>query len=710
MRQCRFGGSSPYPFSLFCLLLAALGLSSAASAQVINEVVANHTGSDDHEFLELFGTASTDYSSLTLLQVEGDTGSGPGTIDRILPVGTTDSGGLWFTGFLDNQLENGCATFLLVETFSGTLGMDLDTNDDGVFDLTPWTQILDDLTIVDDEGANVTYSTTLLSPGFDGNSFTPGGASRLPNGVDTNAQADWTRNDFSGAGLPGFIGSLDPGEASNTPGLVNSADPPPPPAAVINEVVRDHVGMDIQEFVEIFGQPLTDYGTNWIVVLDGDGVIAASIQAGTSDMGGFWTTPSLADALPDGTTSVLLVQTFTGNPGEDLDTNDDGTLDLEPWTAINDAVALAAADGQTYASTVLAPGHGGLGAVVGGASRIPNAIDTDTPGDWVRNDFDGEGLPGFGGAAGTTVARSEARNTPGTFNQISLEGYYAGVDASNGAILRSTLHDAIDDHTRFPYSADSLDTWNMLESADEDPADPTQILDVYQNATFAKFGGGVGPYNREHSWPRSYGFPDDNSENYPHNDGHHLFLSEVSYNGDRGNSAFGSCNAGCTELPTSVNNGQGGGTGVYPGNSNWFSGDGNTGSWETWIGRRGEIARAQLYMDLRYAGDTHGVTGVVEPDLILTDDTSLIVGTGNNEPTAHMGRLSVLLTWHREDPVDDLERRRNEIIQSFQGNRNPFVDQPDWAECIFLGQLCDPPIHQDGFESGDLGAWTSSQP
>jgi endonuclease I len=134
------------------------------------------------------------------------------------------------------------------------------------------------------------------------------------------------------------------------------------------------------------------------------------------------------------------------------------------------------------------------------------------------------------------------------------------------------------------------------------------------------------------------------------------------------------------------NNGQGGGSGVYPGNSNWFMGTGATGRWETWIGRRGDVARAILYMDVRYEGGTHGITGVAEPDLIVTNDTGLIAAgaTGSNESVAYMGLRSVLLEWHLADPPDDMERRRNDVVYSYQGNRNPFIDHPEWFAPIVV--------------------------
>ncbi len=265
-------------------------------------------------------------------------------------------------------------------------------------------------------------------------------------------------------------------------------------------------------------------------------------------------------------------------------------------------------------------------------------------------------------------------------------GYYDSVDTSDAVKLRQTLHETIDDHTRIPYTSSATDTWDVLEAADEDPNNYNNILDLYKNASFLKYGGGNDYYQREHSWPKSYGFPGDNSQNYPYTDCHHLFLCYGSYNASRSNKLYQTCEVTCTEKPTDFNNGQGGSAGGYPGYSNWTE----TGIWKTWMGRRGDVARALFYMDVRYEGGTHEVTGALEPNLILTDDDTLIENshTGNNETVAYMGIKSVLLEWHRQDPVDDLERHRNEIIYGVQGNRNPFVDHPEWVDCIFSNTNC----------------------
>ncbi|MGB0330518.1 MAG: endonuclease I family protein [Planctomycetota bacterium] len=270
-------------------------------------------------------------------------------------------------------------------------------------------------------------------------------------------------------------------------------------------------------------------------------------------------------------------------------------------------------------------------------------------------------------------------------------GYYSTVDTTTAASLRSTLHAVIDDHTRYPYTSGSTDTWDILGLAQRDPANASRILDVYRNRSFVRQSGGNSFYNREHSWPTSYGFPSNGSGNMPFTDCHMLFLCDDGYNASRSNKPFGNCTAGCGELTTDANGGVGGGSGVFPGQSNWTFGAFTNGTFQVNVFRKGDIARALLYADVRYEGGTHGVTGVSEPDLILTDNTGQIAAsnTGQNESVAYMGRLAVLLDWHHADPVDAFERTRNDVVASYQGNRNPFVDHPEWVDCLFVG-ACEP--------------------
>ena len=261
-------------------------------------------------------------------------------------------------------------------------------------------------------------------------------------------------------------------------------------------------------------------------------------------------------------------------------------------------------------------------------------------------------------------------------------GYYTSVDATTAGTLRTTLNAVIDDHQLFKYTGGSTDTADILKVADQDPGNSANILDVYHNKSYAKSSGS---YNREHTWPKSFGFPDDDGKNYPYVDCHQLFLCDTSYNSARANFPFDSGSFTWSELTTLFNDGAGGGSGTYPGNSNWFSNAAQR--FEVWEGRRGDVARAMFYMDVRYEGGNHGSTGHQEPNLILTDNTSLMYSsaTGSNESVAYMGLLSVLLQWHLEDPVDAKEMARNNAVFGYQGNRNPFTDHPEWVACLFGG-------------------------
>ena len=296
-----------------------------------------------------------------------------------------------------------------------------------------------------------------------------------------------------------------------------------------------------------------------------------------------------------------------------------------------------------------------------------------------------------------TINASEVRNASDVAMAASVEvdfmvgsgetsGYYAQVNTSSAEQLRCTLHLTIRGHTAYPYSGSGTNTWTILETAQANPDNPNQVLDVYRNRLYTavadRAGTGSGlTYNREHTWPNSLGFPSQTGDhglpNAPYTDTHMLYLSDTQWNADRSNSPYGNCPvaASCGERTTEVNGGFGGGSGVYPGNSNWV----NNNTFETWNHRKGDVARAVMYMAIRYEGGTDPTSGQAEPNLELTDNRALIVGSSNYNVPAYMGLLSDLLAWHAADPPDAAEVARNDVIQTFQGNRNPFIDHPEWA-------------------------------
>jgi len=230
-------------------------------------------------------------------------------------------------------------------------------------------------------------------------------------------------------------------------------------------------------------------------------------------------------------------------------------------------------------------------------------------------------------------------------------GYYSGTDGKFGNSLKSQLHYIIRNHVRFPYSSSSTDTWDILKQSDKDTTNPANVILIYTGWTLdgeAEYNNGNG-WNREHVWPNSHGFP--NSGDTAYTDVHHLRPSNIAVNGARGNKDFD--NGGNQYF-----------TGGQP--TNCFT-DGD--SWEPRPEVKGDIARMVMYMASRY----EGFSGY---DLELVDYT----GTPS-QPI--LGKQSTLLAWNRQDPPDDYERNRNEVIYSYQHNRNPFVDHPEFADRIY---------------------------
>ena len=278
--------------------------------------------------------------------------------------------------------------------------------------------------------------------------------------------------------------------------------------------------------------------------------------------------------------------------------------------------------------------------------------------------------------------------------QIPLEApddYYSSVNLSNHEKMRESLHNLISPHTVYDYSTSSrpgdnnhiVDVWDIIILADAHPEFPDHVLDLYFNDIFIRQYAGTQlshHYDREHSWPKSFGFKYDNKINPAYSDCHHLFAAYQPYNSSRSNKPYG--NDG--ENPplddkrvTVLNVNRGGDEGD---DANYST----SGSWETWNGRRGDVARAMFYMELRYDGFKND--NRKEADLQLTNDLEKVVINNDawkDKNIAYMGKLDDLLKWHKEDPVDDLERRRNTVVYLFQHNRNPFIDHPEWVDVIY---------------------------
>ncbi|MEN1727532.1 MAG: Ig-like domain-containing protein, partial [Pseudomonadota bacterium] len=183
------GGGSRDEFGIDNLFVEV----GAPPAPSLNELGISDVGTDA-EFFEVAGAPSADLTDLDLVVLEGALGNNPGAIAvHIDLTGTIPVDGFWaatspeadatysVTGdqaIANDTFANRSRTYLLVSGFSGAISDDLDTNDDGMLDATPWTEILDDIALIDDD-APLVYSATVVGP--DG-TFLPPGAFRCPDG------------------------------------------------------------------------------------------------------------------------------------------------------------------------------------------------------------------------------------------------------------------------------------------------------------------------------------------------------------------------------------------------------------------------------------------------------------------------------------------------------------------------------------------------
>jgi predicted extracellular nuclease len=214
---------------------ATCGDVTEPAAVVINEFSASTTGADV-EYVELLAEAGADLSGYRVLEIEGDFAAGAptvrGVVDEVITFGAPDADGRSLASLNPDTLENGTVSPLLVTGFAGAVGNDLDANDDVVLELPEGVTLVDSIAINDGGSGDLAYGGVSLGVSYDGLAFAPGGASRIPDGTDTNSAGDWVRNDFDLAGIPGFTGTPVVGEALNTPGAENAVYVKPPAEAV----------------------------------------------------------------------------------------------------------------------------------------------------------------------------------------------------------------------------------------------------------------------------------------------------------------------------------------------------------------------------------------------------------------------------------------------------------------------------------------------
>ncbi len=254
-----------------------------------------------------------------------------------------------------------------------------------------------------------------------------------------------------------------------------------------------------------------------------------------------------------------------------------------------------------------------------------------------------------------------------TFSFAQVPSNYYDTATGSGYILKTQLRDIITaGHSDQGYAG----LWTGYATTDRDnyyEFDNT-ILDIYSefpsgadnyNYTYStnqcgNYSSEGDCYNREHLVPQS-----SFSEASPmKNDIHHVYPTDGYVNGGRGSFPFG-------EVQTASNTYQNGsqkGTSAVVGYSGTV--------FEPIDEFKGDIARALLYFAVRYQND-------------VDTYTSFDMFNGTEDQVFQTWAIDLLLDWHNVDPVSQKEIDRNDTAYNFQGNANPFVNHPEYANMIW---------------------------
>ncbi len=263
--------------------------------------------------------------------------------------------------------------------------------------------------------------------------------------------------------------------------------------------------------------------------------------------------------------------------------------------------------------------------------------------------------------------------------------YYASlVNGTNCATLKSDLHALIAVQTdRIRYSSSSYDVWDAILHTDRrmnDAGTAEIVWDMFTdfpNAT-GEFefdhcthrdqgscpGGEGNCYNREHTFPRSWWGGGTTLSDTINTDMHHIYASDRSMNSTKSNYP-----PGVVTAPVAVgSNGVSfGGNASYPcTGTNYF---------EPIDEFKGDYARTYFYVVTRYqhkmaAWQTLNARGDCFMD-------------GTSYPSIEPWALNVLLQWHAADPVSQKEIDHNNAVYAIQGNRNPYIDNPDFVFLVW---------------------------
>lgn len=256
-------------------------------------------------------------------------------------------------------------------------------------------------------------------------------------------------------------------------------------------------------------------------------------------------------------------------------------------------------------------------------------------------------------------------------------GYYDSLEGLSGVALKNAVKELAAKHVLVEYGDPKPDdafhpvdvaTWTVFATSDTRTVD--NILcwwDMY-SANNVWVSDGHPGLNIEHSVPNSW-WGGKSGSNEAYCDLHHLNPSNGEANGQKSNWPLGEI-AGNPYWTNEV---------TTTGTPASGMGDGATRVFQPYWSYRGDFARAYFYIFTIY------------DNIPWKEDSNWMYNTASNL-TLKEWAYNLLLSWGANDPVSEKEILRNDVIYSYQQNRNPFIDCPQLADHIW-GAKKNEPFH-----------------
>ena len=289
--------------------------------------------------------------------------------------------------------------------------------------------------------------------------------------------------------------------------------------------------------------------------------------------------------------------------------------------------------------------------------------------------------------------------------------YYNSITATSGTALLSQLHTLMGETHKYYSSYDDCKTPEYVYAM-EPGTSSSYVTDFYTQKDIDKAwgSGSTGTWNREHVWCQSLSIDKSGTqlygETYAGSDLHHLRPIETTLNSSRNNHPFGELAVFGKNRESNIKKAKNT-SGQYTDDGGYYAN--GLDLWEPLDGVKGDISRILFYVYMHYSNQTGGDDGSVDghtSDLQI-DKIVHAVDPSSSESVRKSAAWKMLLKWNENDPVDNREIVRNEQAAKYQGNRNPFIDHPEYAEAIWGDGTISLNIDKNRVSLQDIGDYTT---